>query len=224
MDNMDCELSLALSNSISGETLSSTADLLEVGLDSIMNDGLLKDIPVLSTAVSLYKIGRSLYERHYLKKLAGFVYALNQDVIDEKKREYYRKKITDNPESRNKELEHILVLIDRYIHVNKAELLATFYLSYLDGSISWLEFSKCAEIIDRLLPGDLEMLKEGAKQEINDDYVSDSLLRMEGLGLYVSHSRGVTITEIGEDGIDFPDSKVKSYELTSFGKLFADHL
>ena len=224
MNNMDSELSLALSNSLSEETFSTVSDLLEVGLDSIMDDGLLKDIPVLSTAVSLYRIGRSLYERHYVKKLASFVYALNHDVIDEEKREYYRRKITDDTESRSKELEFILVLIERYIHSNKAELLAVFYLSYLDGNISWLDFTKSAEIIDRLLPGDMEVLREGAKQEINDDLVSDSLLRMEGLGLFVSHSRGVTITEIGEDGIDFPDTKFKSYELTAFGKIFADHL
>lgn len=46
----------ALCDSITDEARSSAASILEVGLDSVLDDGLLKDVPLLSTAASLYKI------------------------------------------------------------------------------------------------------------------------------------------------------------------------
>lgn len=221
---MDTDLHLALCNSISAETQSVVAELMEAGLDSVMDDGLLQEVPILSVAVSLYKIGHSVKERHYVRKLAAFIDALNKGIIDEEKREYYKQAVMDDPKRRDKELEYILILIDRYIHSDKANMLACFYLSYLDGRLSWLEFTKSAEMTDRLLPGDMAELRVGEYKEISVDNVPDSLLRMEGLGLFVSHSQGVTINEIGEAGLNIPDAKIKRYELTAFGRKFLDCL
>ena len=48
-------------------------DYMEMGLDSVMEDGLLKDVPIVSTVVALYKVGNSFKERHNLKKLYIFL-------------------------------------------------------------------------------------------------------------------------------------------------------
>lgn len=60
-------LSIALSDSLKDETTSCITELAEVGLDSIMDDGVLKDIPFISTAVSIYKIGNSIKDRNNIK-------------------------------------------------------------------------------------------------------------------------------------------------------------
>lgn len=44
----------ALCDSITDEAGSAVADILEVGLDSVFEDSLLRDVPLLSTAASLY--------------------------------------------------------------------------------------------------------------------------------------------------------------------------
>lgn len=59
----DRNLPNALCDSITEEAGNAVADILEVGLDSIFEDGLLKDVPLLSTATSLYKIGHSIIIR-----------------------------------------------------------------------------------------------------------------------------------------------------------------
>ena len=66
-------LSVAFGDSLKEDSVSCISDLAEVGLDAIFEDGMLKDIPILSTAVSLYKIGSSIKERHNLKKLILFL-------------------------------------------------------------------------------------------------------------------------------------------------------
>ena len=60
------ELVEAFPNSISEDVLECTNSLLEIGIDSIMEDGFLKDVPLLSTAMSLYKIGHNISERHHV--------------------------------------------------------------------------------------------------------------------------------------------------------------
>lgn len=51
-----------------------------------------------------------------------------------------------------------MILIDRYIGVEKPQQLAKLYLAYLDGVIDWNELTKYAEVVDRFLPGDSEFL------------------------------------------------------------------
>ena len=62
-------LSTALEDSINGEISDVISDLAEIGLDSLFDEGVLREIPFVSTAVSVYRIGRSISERHYIKKL-----------------------------------------------------------------------------------------------------------------------------------------------------------
>lgn len=216
---MGNNLSVALSESLSEEATLFTTGLLEVGLDAVMEDGILKEVPILSTAVGLYKIGHSLKERHYVKKLGSFVVALNNGIVDEEKREYYRNAMKNDPMQRDKEIEYILLLIDRYIHSDKAKMLAKLYLVFLDGGIDWNTFSKSSEILDRLLPGDYETLQIGDWPDVEDTSASDSLLRLVSLGLVVSHNRGTTMNNtVGT--IIIPISTIKDYELTAFGEAF----
>ena len=80
---MKTNLSLALSNSVSKEAQSIASDLLEVGLDTILDNDIIREIPLLSTAVSIYRIGKSIKERHYIQKLITFVSEMNKGIANE---------------------------------------------------------------------------------------------------------------------------------------------
>lgn len=107
-------LAAAISDSLKEDSIACISDLAEVGLDAILNDGLLKDVPVISTAIALYKIGNSIKDRHYIKKLVVFLDEINNGIADEKKRNEYRQKLQDNEDVRNQELEYLMILVDRY--------------------------------------------------------------------------------------------------------------
>lgn len=225
---MENNLSLALSDSISDEVGAVATDLLEVGLDAIMDDGLLKEVPVISTAVSLYKIGNSIKERHQLKKLASFVVALNNGIADEEKRAHYKNTVKDDPKRRDKELEYIVILIDRYIHSSKAALLAKLFLAYLDERISWVEFTKYAEVLDRLLPGDLELLLGTFPQVFHQDKIGDSAFRVSALGLISPTENNSLFVEDGRGGFSVTlesmervNRKETVYGRTEFGQVLA---
>ena len=52
-------LSLSLSKSINEEALSSLSGIAEVGLDSIFEEGFLKDIPILATLLMILPSSRT---------------------------------------------------------------------------------------------------------------------------------------------------------------------
>jgi hypothetical protein len=46
-------------------------EMSEIGIDKVLDEGLLRDIPIVGTVVSLGKVGYNIYQRSYQKKLLG---------------------------------------------------------------------------------------------------------------------------------------------------------
>ena len=185
----DNSLAVSFGNSISEDVVDFCADISEVGIDSLLEDGLLKDIPFISTAIAVYRIGKSIRERQHIKKLAIFLDQINRGTTDTKRRHDYQEKFVNDDGFRNHELEYILVILDRYIGFEKPKMLAKVYLSYLNGAISWQLFAMYSEVIDRFLPGDFDVLCSSAEFiTIHDEY-SDILLRLMSVGLLIEDSQ-----------------------------------
>lgn len=214
-------LSVAFGDSLKEESIACISELAEVGLDAIMDEGIFKDIPILSTAVAVYKIGSSIKERHNMKKLVMFLDQINHEIADEKQRFEYQQKFQRNKSFRNQELEYILVVIDRYIGYDKAQMLACLYLAYLDGKIDWNLFAEYSEVIDRLLPSDFKclfhfMCHGGVIIEKEKNVNLASVLRLLSVGL-VEQQTGMAWTEF-----DNPNKKKEDFDyyITDFGKVF----
>ena len=182
-------LSTALEDSINGEISDVISDLAEIGLDSLFDEGVLREIPFVSTAVSVYRIGRSISERHYIKKLLVFLKSVNEKIVDEDKRRLYMQRISNDPNKRSKELEYVLIIIDRYVGYDKPTMLAKLYLAFLEGNLSWREFALYAEITDRFIIGDYDMLMSDSElfSTTYSDY-NESIFRLVALGLVAETS------------------------------------
>ena len=210
-------LALAFGNSLTEEVSEIAGEYAELGLDALVEDGLFKDIPMVSTAVAVYRIGKSIRERHHVAKLISFLNEINKNVVDEEKREEYRNKFSANDKFRNRELEYILILIDRYIGADNPQLLARLYLAYLDGKIQWTEFAQYAKVIDRLLPGDIYRSSNGFKYARSK---MDSKQRLAALGLM----RGVVKNNSEQRGSMTSTSSELNYEMTKFGRTLLNIL
>lgn len=207
-------LAASFSDSLTEEVSGCVGEFLEIGIDSLLEDGLTKDIPFLSTITSIYKIGNTIRERHHLKKLAVFLNEINRGAADEEMRKSYREKFASKKEYRNSELEYVTIVLDHYIDFDKPEMLAKLYLCYIDVIIDWFEFKKYSEVITHFLPGDLSVLLDNSIENSETDTRNiDGILRLLAAGL-VSQRTGATVTIAG--GIESV-SDIKGYELTPFG-------
>lgn len=219
-------------DSISEEVSGCVTELTEIGLDAIMDESLLKEIPFVSTAISIYKIGQSLKERHNIKKLAVFLDEINKGAADEEQRKKYRLKCASNQEFRNKELEYMLVLIDRYISLDKPRMLGKLYLAYLDEIIVWEEFTMYAEVIDRFLLLDCRNLTSNAEKiTVLHPGAGDSIQRLVALGLMTETDDNSMFTAENNGSISVTSesmrrfsSKERVYRRTDFGEKLANIL
>lgn len=210
------ELASALSESCTQETIECIGNLVEIGVDELLPYEILKEIPFISTAISAYNIGKSIHERHYISKLAIFLNTIADKTAKDKDIEARKEKYLNNKEKRNKELEYLLVLIDRYIQYEKPEMLAKLYIAYLEQKIDWRKLTIYAEIVDRLLPGDYELLCSNFPPKQQRFLVDSGFIRLESLGLvfnelenYYDDKKEGTLVLMS--GIDC------HYALTSFG-------
>ncbi len=215
----------ALCDSITDEAGSAVADILEVGLDSVFEDSLLRDVPLLSTAASLYKIGHSIKERHYIKKLAEFVQALNNGLAGDAQVQEFRDRILHDQKKSKKELEYILILVDRYISGGKSTIIAKLYLSYLDSKLNWEEFSMYSEVTDQLFMNDLDFLRKEGNQII-PEVSSDAALRLTSMGLLFEVYEVPEFSVDQEDGHLYYETKAKKNEKifsrTMFGTKYIE--
>lgn len=218
-------LSIAFADSLKEESISCIGEFAEIGLDAIMDDGILKDVPILSTAIALYKIGGSIKERHNLKKLLTFLKGINQGINDTTKRERYREKFQRNEKFRNQELEYLLVILDRYIDYDKPKLLAKLYLAYLDEEILWKELTMYASIIDHFLPDDYSTLTSFSDSiTVHRCVGGEAILRLVALGLMrdVTNMSPFKKRDNGNLGLTFAElgsfnTVDKVYRRTEFG-------
>jgi len=214
------ELVVSLENSLSSDICDTVGDLAEVGLDAVMDDGILKDIPILSTVVGLYRIGHTIRERHEIKQLALFVAELNRGCTDESKRKQLLEKLNSDTRKSKQEIEYILVVLDSYLEYEKPEMLAKLYMAYLEQRIDWTQFSMYAAILRTLLPQDVENLQ-------SHDFNAGTLIcmQMDSAGWLRLLSAGF----VYEQGVmRFNDDISKNhdldvpYSITKFGQKFID--
>ena len=154
-------------------------------------------------------------------KLYYFVKSFNNGMQDEEQREKYILNFQNDQKIRNKELAYLMVVLDKYINLDKPQMLAKIYLSYLNGEITWEEVMKYSEVIDRLLPGDVELLAVGMRENVNYRNVDDGILRLVALGLMVSFPDK---TETKDETIVIADGRNQNYMWTKFGETFVNIL
>ena len=209
-------LAVSFSDSIKDEMVSGVSELLETGLDAALEDGILKEIPIISLFVKLYNIGVGVRDRHNIIKLAAFIDGINAGEVSLEKRRRYQHRFREESKKGTTELEYILVLLDKYVGANKPRLLSKIYLAYLDEKIDWKEFAVFAEMLDRFLPGDIEeFIKIPPSLVFFSHNHDDLLLRMVALGLAFEERK--TSTEVKGSTLVFNECQETSYKLTFLG-------
>ena len=215
------ELIPAFRQSIFNDSLADgVANIAEVGIDSIMSDGLLKDIPIVNLLLNASRTFKAIHERNLLKNTALFLDAVNSQKIDDKKVQAYKKKLL-NEKTAERELGRVIVLLDQYVDNIKAQMLGRLFCQYIDRDYSWDKFCELSDILNRLFLDDMPFLYSifgsDGRQAIYHIYkIPYNIKRLESIGL----------VELFGEYSSFGDrlllSENMSAELTDNGLLFAD--
>ena len=215
------ELIPAFRQSIFNDSLADgVANIAEVGIDSIMSDGLLKDIPIVNLLLNASRTFKAIHERNLLKNTALFLDAVNSQKIDDKKVQAYKKKLL-NEKTAERELGRVIVLLDQYVDNIKAQMLGRLFCQYIDRDYSWDKFCELSDILNRLFLDDMPFLysifgSEGRQAIYHIYKIPYNIKRLESIGL----------VELFGEYSSFGDRLLLSEnmfaELTDNGLLFAD--
>lgn len=134
-------------------------DYLELGIDSFIEDGILKDLPIVSTIVSGLKIAKNICDRNLLKRTLEFIEELNNGTVSRDKLSEYRLTIEKNSKKCEKELGRILIYLNNFVDKEKSIILSKLFKAYVAEKITWNEFCEYSEIINRMFIEDLRILK-----------------------------------------------------------------
>lgn len=157
------------------------SDYLELGIDSILDNDSLKEIPIIKTFIGVGKITKSIRERNLMKNLVIFINELNSGNIVKEKLKKHKEELNQNPKKAEKELGRILIILEQTIDNLKSSILGKLYKAYINQEIDWDLFVEFSEITNRLYINDLSILSLIFKNQLSDTSNRNDLYRIERL-------------------------------------------
>ncbi|MBN3897185.1 MAG: hypothetical protein HWQ41_18485 [Nostoc sp. NOS(2021)] len=188
---------------ITSQSLELFTEIAEVVIDSLMEDGLLKDIPFISLAVKVANIGKTVSDRIFLTKVKKFLLYLDKVPVREK--QSFLKTLDDEPEKKSKLGEYLVLIIDRIDDLDKTQILAELFLNLIKEKINLETFRRLASAVNIAFVEDLKKLIKNTKN-------SEDLGNLIGSGLTEVSSTGVILS-----GYDVVHNSVR---ISALGKLF----
>ncbi len=134
------------------------ADFGEIVLDSVMKDGILKDLPVIGTIVGISKAAISMRDKIFVEKTLLFLREISDTTDEEEKRKEFLREFEEDPKKQRKVGENLLMLLDRLDDLDKPAMIAKLLKACFRKQISYEGFKYYASIVDRSSMHDLSPL------------------------------------------------------------------
>ena len=207
-----------------------TTDIAEAIGDSFLNDGILKDIPIIGTILGITKGTLNIRDKLFLKKM---IYFLSQLAgIPHAERQKQIQKIEASKEYKTKVGEKLLFILEKSEDAQKAEITGKLFKAFLQEVISYDLFLKCCNAVQNLYISDITEFVQTKKGTMDVDkssqFISTGLMKLvfvpsklsesinmdRDLGNEYSLDPGITFTLITPIGIALkkalnPDSLVE---------------
>lgn len=153
-------------------------DFTEVAIDGVLDDGVLKDIPLVGGIVGLVKFGSSIYKYLTAKKIYKFLFELHK--IPQQKRIDKIDQINNSKKYQSSVGEMTFELLERIESDGKPEIIGKLFRAVIEEEIDYSTYLKATHIVKTVFYYDLVKLK----QVYDGTYIReqiDETLRINGL-------------------------------------------
>ncbi len=128
-------------------------DIAEVGLDAFLDEGIVKELPVIKTVVSFFRTGICLRDALFLKKVSIFLSDIGK--IPQQKRDDFIKRLNSTHKQKRRVGNTLILILERLDDLDKPAILAKCFIAYLNEIVTFEEFRRLAIAIDRAYVSDL---------------------------------------------------------------------
>jgi len=193
------------------EAKSLAVDLSEIALDSLLEEGILKEIPVLKSIIACRKTWQAVHDQLFLRKVAGFVLACPKFTEAEKNK--FLDEVLREPKAMKQLGDALVLILDKLDDLEKAPMVKKVFAAYVRGHIDYSDFRRLGAGIDSAFVGDLKIIcVQPPPPEINNGQVWAFL---EPSGFAVSRARNAPRI------LSSSGTRVQIHStISSLGKLF----
>ena len=173
-------------------------DMAELGIDSLLDDGIFKSVPIVNVLVGIGKTAQNRHDRNLLKQTIKFINTFNEKSISDNKLQKYKEHLYNNPRFAEEELGRVLITLNSNVDLKKSEILARFYRAYVEQKINWNNFCELSEVTSRMFISDINLLFAIYNKQISDTsqchvYQAERLI---ALGLLDSAMKSMSIGSV----------------------------
>jgi len=210
MTGRDPATGQSLVQSIASDSLGDLlGDLGEIAIDSALNEGVLRDIPIIGSITGLFRAGRDIRNELFLKKIAIFLSQISEASYSE--RQQFASRFANDTDSRRFG-ESVLLLLERAESMEKPGIIGRIMCAAIREQIDLTKAMRLASIVDRCYLQDLEHLPrfESGPQLAEFKIVVEAL---QSVGL---------LSTAGFDGGNMDEDPIRSgtvYVLNEYGEL-----
>ncbi|OFX75919.1 MAG: hypothetical protein A2X12_11950 [Bacteroidetes bacterium GWE2_29_8] len=181
-------------------------DYANIAIEEIFSNEIMKNIPIVKTIYSFVKINIAIRERSFIRKLFVFLKSLHEENINIESLNKFKKKFEENPKFKEKVLENILVLNERFYEYEKSAILGKLFSSLIKEDISFNRYLEMCSVLDSIHPIALKALE---KQINNDSITDDEKAMLISSGLTKEDGYVETDYKINTLGNDFFNFGIK---------------
>ena len=170
-------------------------EMAELGIDSLLDVGLFKSVPVVGLLVGAAKTAQNIHDRNLLKQTVKFINTFNSKTLSQDQKDKYKAHLRSDPKFAEEELGRVLILLNSNVDIKKSELLAKFYHAYVEEKITWELFCELSDVTTRMFITDINLLYAVHSKQVTDTtqceiYRADRLI---ALGLLDSAMKSMMI-------------------------------
>jgi len=195
-------------------TIDLSIDYAEIVLDEFWEEGILKEVPVIKTLISIVKTGLAIRERFFVKRFAVFLRELHTSGLNQEKFNSFKIKFENDSKFREGVVEKLLLLVDISDSTNKSKIIAHLFSVYIEGKYDWDRFLALAICANNLQEYAYDFLQKMSQRKPHGFAAGINLIDNEGEALVMACGIGrrfgtsFTITGLGQDLYQYGISKI----------------
>jgi len=194
-------------------------DFVEAGIDSVLDGGILRSVPIVNVLVGLGKTAQNIHDRNLLRQTLKFINAFKSGNIEPEKLEKYRRKLAEDPQKAEAELGRVIILLNRNVDLRKSAILGRLYSACVRGDMSWEQFCELSDVTDRIFLQDVGILQAIREGRIDNtrNCAGYQAERLNSLGLVSLATQTMRFSSV--DGFNTE----KALALSELGKRFVEY-
>lgn len=139
---------------LESELTSVGTEVSEIAIDLVIDDGVLKDVPIISTLVGLGKTAASVREYLFLKKIIAFITKIS--TVSKSDRQKMVKRINESDDFKVKVGEKLLYLIDKTEDHETAGIIGLLFAAFVENKMDYSDFLRCSVVVNSVFVEDLK--------------------------------------------------------------------